>query len=265
MFCTRPSYHELAALPLAERLARIRDPEVRARILAEPNGEWDHPLASFVYETFSNMLPVHEPLDWEPTPATPWRPSPGVRVAPRRRSSTTSSPRRRPQPRAVPVHQLLQLQPRRRPRHARPPGVGVGAGRRWHALRRHGRRQRADAHAHALGARPHPRPPRRPSDRSAVDDVGHRRPLRSPRPWPPRAGFRADLNVIDHERLHVEQPGDGVRPPGRRSAPDATARGYVATVVAGTASSTTTRPRARCPAASCGASRPCPRTDPPTR
>ena len=55
-------------MPLAERLARMRDPEVRARILAEPNGEWDHPLASFVYETFSNMLPVREPLDWEPTP-----------------------------------------------------------------------------------------------------------------------------------------------------------------------------------------------------
>ena len=46
----------------------MRDPEVRARILAEPNGEWDHPLASFVYETFSNMLPVRQPLDWEPTP-----------------------------------------------------------------------------------------------------------------------------------------------------------------------------------------------------
>ena len=69
VFSTRPSYRALADLPLEERLARMRDPEVRARILAEPNGEWDHPLASFVYETFSNMLPVREPLDWEPTPA----------------------------------------------------------------------------------------------------------------------------------------------------------------------------------------------------
>jgi N-acyl-D-aspartate/D-glutamate deacylase len=69
VFCTRPSYRELAALPLEERLARMRDPETRARILAEPNGEWDHPLASFVYETFSNMLPVRQPMDWEPTPA----------------------------------------------------------------------------------------------------------------------------------------------------------------------------------------------------
>ncbi len=69
VFATRPSYRALADLPLEERLARMRDPEVRARILAEPNGEWDHPLASFVYETFSNMLPVREPLDWEPTTA----------------------------------------------------------------------------------------------------------------------------------------------------------------------------------------------------
>src|SRR4051794_23518831 len=68
VFATRPSYRELAALPLADRVARMRDPEVRARILAEPNGEWDHPLASFVYETYSNMLPVREPFVWEPTP-----------------------------------------------------------------------------------------------------------------------------------------------------------------------------------------------------
>src|SRR5262249_27076638 len=50
VFSTRPSYRELTALPLEERLARMRDPEVRARILGEPNGEWDHPLASLVYE-----------------------------------------------------------------------------------------------------------------------------------------------------------------------------------------------------------------------
>ncbi len=68
VFCTRPSYREIADLPLDVKLARMRDPEVRARILAEPNGEFDHPLASFVYETFSNMLPVREPFDWEPTP-----------------------------------------------------------------------------------------------------------------------------------------------------------------------------------------------------
>jgi N-acyl-D-amino-acid deacylase len=66
VFSTRPSYRALAELPLAERVRRMRDPEVRARILAEANDGWDHPLASFVYETFDNMLPVREPLEWEP-------------------------------------------------------------------------------------------------------------------------------------------------------------------------------------------------------
>jgi N-acyl-D-aspartate/D-glutamate deacylase len=46
-------------------------------------------------------------------------------------------------------------------------------------------------------------------------------------------GYRADLNVIDHERLHVEQPEMVFDLPagGRRLMQRA--RGYVATVVAG--------------------------------
>src|SRR4029079_5911521 len=51
VFCTRPSYRELAALPLEDRLARMRDPEVRARILAEHNGEWGPPLAAVLSQT----------------------------------------------------------------------------------------------------------------------------------------------------------------------------------------------------------------------
>ena len=93
VFCTRPSYIELATLPLAERLARMRDPEVRSRILAEPNGEWDHPLASFVYETFSNMLPVRQPMEWEPTPDDTMAAIAEREGVPRRRWCTTSSPR----------------------------------------------------------------------------------------------------------------------------------------------------------------------------
>jgi len=68
-FSTRPSYRAIADLPLAERVQRLRDPEIRARILAEPNGQYDHPLSSFVYTNFCNMLPVKEPVNWEPTPA----------------------------------------------------------------------------------------------------------------------------------------------------------------------------------------------------
>jgi len=68
-FSTRPGYRELAHLPLAERVARLSDPAVRARILAESNGDYDHPLSSFVYTGFANMLPLAEPINWEPSPA----------------------------------------------------------------------------------------------------------------------------------------------------------------------------------------------------
>jgi len=66
-FSTRPTYRELVSLPLAERVVRLRDPEVRARILAEPNGDYGHPLAGVVYENFDNMYPVQMPIEWEPT------------------------------------------------------------------------------------------------------------------------------------------------------------------------------------------------------
>lgn len=45
-FCLRPSYKEIAELPLADRVAAMRDPARRARILSETNDE-GHPLAQF--------------------------------------------------------------------------------------------------------------------------------------------------------------------------------------------------------------------------
>ena len=143
-------------LPLADRLARMRDPEVRARILAEPNGEWDHPLASFVYETFSNMLPVREPhgvgTDARPTP---WPRSPSARAVRRRRSSTTSSPRATVATWCMfpftnyfhfsldDVHDMLE-------HPASVWGLGDGGAHCGAAVDSSG----PDAHAHALGARP---------------------------------------------------------------------------------------------------------------
>ena len=67
-FSTRPSYRAIADLPVADRARRLRNPALRAQILAETNGAYDHPLSSFVYTTFGNMLPVKEPVNWEPTP-----------------------------------------------------------------------------------------------------------------------------------------------------------------------------------------------------
>jgi len=67
-FSTRPSYRPVAGLPLKDKVARLRDPAVRAAILAETNGEYDHPLSAFVYTGFANMLSVAEPINFEPRP-----------------------------------------------------------------------------------------------------------------------------------------------------------------------------------------------------
>ncbi len=67
-FSTRPSYRAIAHLPVRDRVARMRDPEVKARILAEPN-EWapDQAFAHFLHETFDRMYEIGDPIDWEPS------------------------------------------------------------------------------------------------------------------------------------------------------------------------------------------------------
>lgn len=64
-FC--PSYEEVADLPLAERVERMRDPELRARIVAEyPTLSWEpisRPMASPHV-----MYPLTEDVDYEPRP-----------------------------------------------------------------------------------------------------------------------------------------------------------------------------------------------------
>jgi len=61
----RPSYDALAHLPLSERVARMRDPQVRARIIAEmPAEDWNHfnmPTAGY-----ANLFPLGEPPNYEP-------------------------------------------------------------------------------------------------------------------------------------------------------------------------------------------------------
>jgi N-acyl-D-amino-acid deacylase len=67
-FSTRPSYREIAHLPALDRVRRMRNPEVKARILAEQN-EWapDQSFAHFLHETFDRMYEISDPIDWEPS------------------------------------------------------------------------------------------------------------------------------------------------------------------------------------------------------
>ncbi len=66
-FVLYPSYQEIAHLPLAERVAEMRKPEVRQRILADSPGA-GHPLM-FAAQLWDWMFPLGEPPNYEPNPA----------------------------------------------------------------------------------------------------------------------------------------------------------------------------------------------------
>ncbi len=67
-FAMHPTFLPLAALPRDERLAILRRPEVRARLLAEPPGDAG-PFGNFVTRAFSKMYPQRPgSIDYEPRP-----------------------------------------------------------------------------------------------------------------------------------------------------------------------------------------------------
>jgi N-acyl-D-amino-acid deacylase len=66
-FSNRPTYQSLAHLPIAERVAEMRKPEVRARILAEPVGSYRSQGQQDMHTDFANMHRLANPIDWEPT------------------------------------------------------------------------------------------------------------------------------------------------------------------------------------------------------
>jgi N-acyl-D-amino-acid deacylase len=62
----RPTFQELEALPLDEKVARMRDPEIRARLIAE-TPESDDRMA-FIGLGLDRIFPLGEPPDYEPPP-----------------------------------------------------------------------------------------------------------------------------------------------------------------------------------------------------
>lgn len=67
-FVLYPSYREIAHLPLAERVAEMRKPDVRARILADQPGV-GHPIL-YVAQMWDWIYPLGEDPDYEPDPST---------------------------------------------------------------------------------------------------------------------------------------------------------------------------------------------------
>ena len=62
----RPSFQALDRLPLEEKVARMRDPEVRARLLAETPKADDR--MAFIGLGLDRIFPLGEPPDYEPPP-----------------------------------------------------------------------------------------------------------------------------------------------------------------------------------------------------
>jgi N-acyl-D-aspartate/D-glutamate deacylase len=67
-FYSTDTYRSLAGLPFAERIAALRDPEIRARILAEPaNPDGKNALGAAV-RNFGSMFLLGDPPDYEQPP-----------------------------------------------------------------------------------------------------------------------------------------------------------------------------------------------------
>lgn len=67
-FYTTQTYRDLQQLPLPERLARLRDPEVRARIIAEPPDPDPALVLGRAVRDFEHMFLLGDPPDYEQPP-----------------------------------------------------------------------------------------------------------------------------------------------------------------------------------------------------
>jgi N-acyl-D-aspartate/D-glutamate deacylase len=69
-FITHPTYRsKLARLPLGERVAQMRDPQVRARLLSEEPST-DNAIARVLMSNWTHIYPLGDPPDYEPAPET---------------------------------------------------------------------------------------------------------------------------------------------------------------------------------------------------
>jgi len=68
-FITHPTYRELHDLPLAERVARLRQPEVRDALLSERPAT-ENIIAVSLMTRWEQIFPLGDPPDYEPAPST---------------------------------------------------------------------------------------------------------------------------------------------------------------------------------------------------
>ncbi len=68
-FITHPTYRALSKLPLAERVARLHDADVRAALLSE-EPQTGSPVAKLLMSRWDRIFPLGDPPDYEPGPET---------------------------------------------------------------------------------------------------------------------------------------------------------------------------------------------------
>lgn len=66
-FSAHPTYKQIADLPLAERVARLHDPEFRARLLADAP-QTDNPFLKSMVRNFGKIFQLTDPVNYEPGP-----------------------------------------------------------------------------------------------------------------------------------------------------------------------------------------------------
>jgi len=67
-FMTCDSYRRIAALPLAERVREMSNPDLRRRILAEHEADRHEGMVAEMTKGYHKMFPMEDPVDYEPTP-----------------------------------------------------------------------------------------------------------------------------------------------------------------------------------------------------
>lgn len=230
-FVLYPSYREIAHLPLAERVAEMRKPEVRARILADKPGQ-GHPIL-YVAQMWDWIFPLGDTPDYEPDPST----SIGARARARGVNPMEEAYDRLldDEGRAMLLVATSNLQNNSLDTvgellHREDVVLGLGDGgahygmicdasystyflTHWARDRKAGRFTVSEAIRELTSV---------PARIAGLADRGRI-----------AAGYKADLNVIDHAALRLHKPMISYDLPAGGRRLDQTAEGYVATIVAG--------------------------------
>ena len=152
-------------LPLDERVARLREPDVRAALLAEEPAT-ENIIATALMTRWDSDLPARRPARLRARPVHQRGRRRGARRALPRGGRARLAARAGRQGAAVrAARQLRRLRPRSHPGDDHAPPHRARSLRRRRALRTDLRRQHADDASHALGARPLAR-------RTALDRAG---------------------------------------------------------------------------------------------